>query len=107
MKYKVNDMVAISLRLPDEIDTRLGQEARAEGKSRSEIARQAIAEFLTRREKERFMAEMVTAARALAADPTARRESLEIANDLADDGSDAIIEAEIADGINPDEKWWR
>jgi len=107
MNYKVNDMTAISLRLPDDIETRLNQEARAEGKSRSEIARLAITEFLTCREKERFMAEMVAAARALTADPAARRESLEIANDLPDDGLDAIIAAEIAAGINPDEKWWR
>ncbi|KAF0103699.1 MAG: CopG family transcriptional regulator [bacterium] len=100
-------MSAISLRLPDDFDTRLEEEARLEGKTRSEIARQAIAEFLERREKERFMAEMVAAAQALAADPAARREALELANDLVDEGLDAIIASEIAAGINPDEKWWR
>ncbi len=100
-------MGALSLRLPDDFDTRLENEARLEGKTRSEIARQAIAEFLERREKERFMAEMVAAAQALAADPDARREALEMANDLADEGLDGIIAAEIAAGIHPDEKWWR
>jgi metal-responsive CopG/Arc/MetJ family transcriptional regulator len=100
-------MSAISLRLPDDFDTRLEEEARLDGKTRSEIARQAIAEFLERREKERFMAEMVAAAQALAADPAARREALELANDLVDEGLDAIIASEIAAGINPDEKWWR
>lgn len=100
-------MSALSLRLPDDFDTRLEEEARLEGKTRSEIARQAIAEYLERREKERFMAEMVAAAQALAADPAARREALELANDLVDEGVDAIIASEIAVGINPDEKWWR
>ena len=100
-------MSALSLRLPDEFDTRLEEEARLAGKTRSEIARQAIAEFLDRREKERFMAEMVAAARALAEDPEARRESLEIANEFPDDDLDAIIASEVAAGIDPNEKWWR
>lgn len=100
-------MTALSLRLPEDIDARLNHEARAEGKTRSEIARLAIAEFLERREKERFMSEMVAAAQALAADPATRREALEMANDLADEGLDAIIASEIAAGIDPDEKWWR
>lgn len=100
-------MSALSLRLPDDFDTRLEEEARLEGKTRSEIARQAIAEFLERREKERFMAEMVAAARALAEDPEARRESLEIANEFPDDDLDAIIASEVAAGIDPNEKWWR
>ena len=103
----VNDMTAISVRLPEDIETRLAEEARLEGRPRSEVAREAIAEYLERREKERFMAEMVAAARALAADPAARRESLEIANDLPDDGLDVIIESETAAGIDPGEKWWR
>jgi predicted transcriptional regulator len=100
-------MSALSLRLPDDFDNRLEEEARLEGKTRSEIARQAIAEFLERREKERFMAEMVAAAQALAADTAARREALEIANEFPNDDLDAIIASEVAAGIDPDEKWWR
>jgi predicted DNA-binding protein len=100
-------MTAISLRLPDEIEVRLTQEAGLEGRPRSEIARAAIVEYLERREKERFMAELVAAAQAMSADPAARREALEIANEVPDDGLDAIIAAEIAAGIDPDEKWWR
>jgi len=103
----VHDMTAISLRLPDEIEERLTQEAGLEGRPRSEIARAAIVEYLERREKERFMAALVAAAQAMADDPGARREALEIANELTDDGLDAIIAAEIAAGIDPDEKWWR
>jgi predicted transcriptional regulator len=55
----MHDMTAISLRLPDEIEVRLAQQASLEGRSRSEIARAAIVEYLDRREKERFMTELV------------------------------------------------
>ncbi len=100
-------MSALSLRLPDDIDARLEEEARTEGKTRSEIARQAIAEFLARREKERFMAEMVEEARRAYADPEIRRESIEIAEEGMDDFFDAITADERAAGIDPNEKWWR
>ncbi len=100
-------MTAISLRLPDDIEANLKAEAQLEGKTQSEIARQAITEYLARREKERFMAEMVAEMRSAYANPNIRREALEIAEDLVDDGLDAIIADERAAGIDPDEKWWR
>ena len=100
-------MATISLRLPDDIEARLAEEARIEGLPRSEVVREAIAEYIARRERERFMEEMVAAARAMSADPESRRETLEIAEDMVDDGLDAIIAEERAAGIDPDEKWWR
>jgi predicted transcriptional regulator len=106
-KYMENDMTAISLRLPEDLEANLKAEAQLEGKSQSEIARLAITEYLARREKERFMAEMVAEMRTAYANLDIRREALEIAEDLADDGLDAIIAAERAAGIDPDEKWWR
>lgn len=78
-----------------------------EGRPRSEIARAAIVEYLERREKERFMAEMVEEARRAYADPAIRKEALEIANDTVDDGLDQVIADERAVGIDPGEKWWR
>lgn len=100
-------MRALSLRLPDDFDPRLEEEARLAGKTRSQIARQAITEFLERREKERFMAELVDEARRAYADPAIREEALEIANDTVDDGLDQVIADERAAGIDPGEKWWR
>ncbi|MDO9047909.1 MAG: ribbon-helix-helix protein, CopG family [Methylobacter sp.] len=100
-------MTAISLRLPDNIEAILKAEAQLEGKTQSEIARVAITEYLARREKERFMAEMVAEMHAAYSNPEIRREALEIAEDLVDDGLDAIIASERAAGIDPDEKWWR
>lgn len=101
-------MSAISIRLSNDIETSLKAEAQLEGKSQSEIARLAITEYLTRRERERFMAEMVAEVRVAYADPEIRRESLEIAEafNAADDSLDRIIAEERAAGIDPDEKWW-
>ncbi|OAH98209.1 ribbon-helix-helix protein, CopG family [Methylomonas methanica] len=101
-------MPAISLRLPDDVEANLKAEAQLEGKSQSEIARLAITEYLARRERERFMAEMVAAARAMANDPRAKAEALQIAEDFdaADDALDRLIAEERAAGIDPDEKWW-
>ncbi len=100
-------MTALSLRLPEDFDARLEEEARLTGKTRSEIARQAIAEFLERREKARFMAELVEEARRAYADPAIRQEALEIANDRVDDGLDRILAEERAARIEPNERWWR
>ncbi len=100
-------MTAISLRLPDEIEAHLKAEAQLEGKTQSEIARQAIVEYLARREKERFMAEMVAAGRALSTDTQAWAESREIAEDLVDEGLETIIAAERAAGIDQEQKWWK
>lgn len=101
-------MPAISLRLPDDVEANLKAEAQLEGKSQSEIARLAITEYLARRERERFMAEMVAEVRTAYADPEIRREALAIAEefDAADDGLDRLIAEERAAGIDPDEKWW-
>jgi len=100
-------MGALSLRLPDDLDTALSREAEVEARPRSEVARKAIAEYLQRLEKERFMTELVAAATELARDPAAQAEALEIAEATVDDGIGAIIDTERKSGIDPDEKWWR
>lgn len=102
----MNDVTALSLRLSDDLDAQLNEEARQAGFSRSELARQALAEFLARREKERYMTEIVAAAKALAADPKAREEAREWDEACVDDGLDALIAEERAAGIDPEEKWW-
>ena len=55
-------MSLISLRLPDELDELLNREARASKRAKSEIARTAIADYLRRQERERFMADYVRSA---------------------------------------------
>lgn len=105
-------MGAISIRIPKEIDTRLTEEARLEGLPRSEVVREAIADYLARRERERFMEEMVAAAQALVADPAASAETRELAEEAIATSNEAL---DIAEGRKPGEpwpeelgeKWWR
>jgi predicted transcriptional regulator len=72
-------MAGFSLRLPEDLESRLDEEARREGLARSEIARTAIAEFLDRRERERYIAAFVAEARAAYADPEIRSDALSLA----------------------------
>jgi metal-responsive CopG/Arc/MetJ family transcriptional regulator len=105
-------MPALSLRLPEELDQRLDDEARLEGLPRSEVARQAISDFLARREKERFMAELVASAKAMAQNPETMREARELAEDFLPLDNEAL---DIAEGRKPGnsvpdeivEKWWK
>lgn len=75
-------MAAISIRLPDEVETQLAHEAKLEGKPRAEVAREAIVTYLAHKERERFMAELVAEARLAYTDPALQREAREIAEDF-------------------------
>jgi predicted transcriptional regulator len=74
-------MAGLSLRLPEELEARLDEEAQREGVARSEVARTAIAQFLDRRERERHIAAFVAEARAAYADPRIRDEALVLAEE--------------------------
>jgi len=78
----------ISVRLPEEVEAVLEHEARLSDRSRSELVREAITEYVARRERQRFQEEMASAARALAADAEARGEALGVAEGPLDDGLD-------------------
>ena len=105
-------MPALSLRLPEDLDHRLTEEAQREDLPRSEVARQAISEFLTRREKERFMAELVAEARSGYATEAVRREAMDLAEESIVTGNEAL---DIAEGHKPgvsrpaekSERWWK
>lgn len=74
-------MAGFSLRLPDDLESRLDEEARRQGVARSEIARAAIAEFLALRERQRTLAAFVAEARAAYADPKIRKNALALAEE--------------------------
>lgn len=87
-------MTGFSLRLPEDLESRLNHEAQTEGLPRSEIARTAIEEFLNKRERERFMATFVNEARAAYATPELRREALELAEEALPVDNEALALAE-------------
>ncbi len=55
-------MPLISLRLPDDLDTRLDRAARASGRAKSELARDAIALYLDKRRQAAFISDYVRSA---------------------------------------------
>lgn len=105
-------MAAFSLRLPEGLERRLGEEARHCGQPRSELIREALEELLRRREQERFMAGLVAAAEALASDASARAENLDLAADFLTADSEALTLAEgrttqDQPGQPTPQPWWR
>ncbi len=87
-------MAGLSLRLPDELESKLDEEARREGVGRSEVARTAIAEFLERKERERYMAAFVAEAKAAYADPQIRAQALALAEEALPLDNEALRIAE-------------
>lgn len=57
-------MATLNMRLDDDLEQRLAREASLENQTRSELARAAIAEYLEQRERRRFQAQILRAARA-------------------------------------------
>jgi predicted transcriptional regulator len=57
-------MTVVSIRLPEDLERRLTREAARTQRAKSEIARDAIADYLMRQERDRFLAEIAKAARA-------------------------------------------
>lgn len=105
-------MPALSLRLPEDLDHRLEDEANLEHVPRSEVVRLAIVDYLTRRERERFMAELVAEARTAYGDDAIRSSALEMAEDGMITSNEAL---NLAEGRKPagsratktEEKWWK
>ena len=105
-------MGAVSLSLPDDLERKLSQEASLSGQPRSQLIREALEALLSRRERERVVAAMVAAARALATDPDARAEALAVAADFLPAENEALALAEgraVGNGGEDaqDERWWR
>ena len=94
-------MTTLNIRLSDQIEQRLADEARRENKTRSEIARDALTWYLTEIEKKRFMDQLLEEARAAYANDQIRREAMEIAEAFLP------FESEIPDNEESGEKWWK
>lgn len=83
-------MPALSLRLPEALEARLDREASLEGVPRSEIVRDAIEEFLARRERNRLVGLYVQESRALYGDPAGQAEALSLAEEALPFDNEAL-----------------
>ena len=97
----------ISVRLPEEVEAVLEHEANLSHRTRSELVREAITEYVARRERQRFLEEIAAAARRLAADAQARGEALGIAEGPLDDGLDRDEDPSGDHAPGSAERWWR
>lgn len=84
-------MPLVSIRLPDDVEARLAREAARAQRPKSEIARDAIVDYLERLERERFLAEIARAARARGDD-----EALEVASEALPTDNEALA---IGEGV--------
>lgn len=99
--YDISDgglycMGAISLRLPEELEGKLAEEASLSGQPRSQLIRDALEALLSLRQRQRDEAALAAAAIALAADADACREAQLVAEEFL------AAENEALEG-----HWWR
>ncbi len=92
-------MSTVSLRIPDDLNEQLNQEARRQNKSRSELLREAVTDYLQRKEKERFVGRFVAEARAGYGNAELARDAHAIAEDFLTLENEALGHA--------DDKWWK
>lgn len=89
-------MGAISLRVPDELEGKLAEEASLSGQPRSQLICEALEALLSLRQRQRDEAALAAAAIALAADADACREAQLVAEEFL------AAENEALEG-----HWWR
>lgn len=99
-------MANLSVRLPPEVEARLEDETQRTQRSRSDLVREAVSEYLTRRHKERIIEDMRQAAHVLYSHPHAKDEGIASAEQGLSDWLDSIEREEGAAGKDPDEVWW-
>jgi predicted transcriptional regulator len=85
-------MSTVSIRLSDDVERRLEAEAQRTQRGKSEVARDAIVEYLQRQERERFLAAIARAARARGTDEALAlaEEALPLDNEALERGSSAV-----------------
>lgn len=105
-------MSMLNIRLTDQIEQQLSEEALRENRTRSEIARDALAWYLTEIKKKRFMDQLLEEAREGYANETIRQEAKEISEEflpLENETLD-IDENRKSNKSQPEEsgeKWWK
>lgn len=97
----------LSIRFPEDLEKKLDQEARLAHKRRSELVREAVQEYVLRRESERFMQEMVREMQEWQGNATPEHQSDSLNDNLPDDDLDTLVRNEREAGIDPDARWWK
>jgi predicted transcriptional regulator len=88
-------MSNVSIRLPDDVERRLAEEAQRTHRGKSEIARVAIIDYLARQERERFFADIARAARS-----RGKGEALALAEEALPLDNEAFKTSEVASSVH-------
>jgi predicted transcriptional regulator len=88
-------MSIVSIRLPEDIEVSLTREAERTQRPKSEIARDAIADYLKRQERDRFLAEIARAARA-----RGDAEAIDLADEALPFDNEVLEETERSIGVS-------
>ncbi len=94
----------LNVRLPEELESRLAEEAQRSRRSRSDLVRDAIGAFLAERERQRFMQAMGRAAKAIGDDEASVRESRQIAEEFSGLGDEV---SEQPGDYDAGDRWWK
>ncbi len=105
-------MTTLNIRLTEQIEQRLSEEAERENKTRSEIARDALNWYLLEIEKKRFMDQLLEEARAAYSNESIRQEAQAIAEEFLPIENEMLENAEgrISGDLPQTEssgKWWK
>jgi len=101
-------MTTLNLRLTDQIDQQLSQEAQRENRTRSEVARDALAWYLAEIEKSRFMNELLEEARTSYGRPAIRDAAISMAEEFLPLDNDVLAASELRQTAKHSaKKWWK
>jgi len=105
-------MTTLNIRLTEQIEQRLSEEAERENKTRSEIARDALNWYLLEIEKKRFMDQLLEEARAAYSNESIRQEAQAIAEEFLPIENEMLenVEGRISGDLPQTEssgKWWK
>lgn len=105
-------MTTLNIRLTEQIEQRLSEEAERENKTRSEIARDALNWYLLEIEKKRFMNQLLEEARTAYSNESIRQEARAIAEEFLPIENEMLenVEGRISSDLPQTEssgKWWK
>jgi len=105
-------MTTLNIRLTEQIEQRLTEEAERKNKTRSEIARDALTWYLTEIEKKRFMDQLLEEARSAYASESIRQEAQAIAEEFLPIENEILerVEGRTSGNLTTaelSEKWWK
>lgn len=104
------NMSTLNIRLTDQINQQLSHEAQRENRTRSDVARDALAWYLAEIEKRRFMNQLLEEARSSYSQPAICDAAIQMAEESLPLDNEVLAAAEQqlpAKRLRSTRKWWK